>query len=80
MNAIEKVARMEVTLEKLLNWMENIHSTYQQNSPQQRINSMAYYEAVILTRLGKNEWKRKKTQKESLMDRIARLEMQGTIQ
>lgn len=80
MNAIEKVARMEVPLEKLLNWMENIHSTYQQKSPQQRINSMAYYEAAIVTRLGKSEWKRKKPQKETLLDRIARLEMQGILQ
>ncbi|WP_313798974.1 hypothetical protein [Cytobacillus sp.] len=79
-NAIEKVARIEVPLEKLLNWMESIHANYQQKSPQQRIHSMAYYEAAIVTRLGKNEWQRKKTQKESLLDRIARLEMQGILQ
>lgn len=80
MNTIEKVARMEIPLEKLLNWMESIHANYQIKSPQQRIHSMAYYEAAILTRLGKNEWQRKKVQKESLLDRIARLEMQGILQ
>ncbi|WP_102272191.1 hypothetical protein [Cytobacillus massiliigabonensis] len=79
MNVIEKVALLEIPLEKLLNWMESIHAAYQQKSPQQRINSMAYYEAAILTRLGKSEWKKKNVQKESLMDRLARLEMQGIL-
>ncbi|MBP2242914.1 hypothetical protein J2Z40_003496 [Cytobacillus eiseniae] len=76
MQAIEKVAKMEVSLEKLLNWMTTIHSNYQQKSPQQTINSMAYYEAAIMTRLRKMEWKEKK---ETLHDRIARLEIQGIL-
>lgn len=80
LNAIEKVALLEVPLEKLLNWMKNIHAIYQKKSPQQRINSMVYYEAAILSRLGKSDWKRKNAQRETLLDRIARLEMQGVLQ
>lgn len=79
MNAIEKVARLEAPLEKLLDWMESIHASYLQKSPQQTINSMTYYEAAILTGLGKSEPKGKKAQRETLQDRIVRLEMQGLL-
>lgn len=79
MNAIEKVAGLEVSLDKLLNWMENIHANYQKKAPKQRIISMAYYEAAITTRLSVSELKTKNSQKESLQDRVARLEMQGTL-
>ncbi|WP_057765324.1 hypothetical protein [Cytobacillus praedii] len=80
MYAIEKVAMLDVPLENILNWMENIYSTYQKKSPNQRINSMAYYEAAIVTRLEKSKGKKKKPQRETLLDRIARLEMQGILQ
>jgi hypothetical protein len=42
------------------------------------INSMSYYEAAILTRIGKGRVKSKKGS-ESLMERMERLEKQGKL-
>jgi hypothetical protein len=73
MNALEKVAALDLPLSKLLEWMDDIHLNNDGT-----INSMSYYEAAILTRIGKGRVKSKKGS-ESLMERMERLEKQGKL-
>ncbi|WHY88166.1 hypothetical protein QNH39_10105 [Neobacillus novalis] len=77
-NSLAKVAGLDVPLEKLLKWMKEIHLDYSGHSPLGTINSMAYYEAAILTRMSKGNAKNKKGT-ESLKERMARLEKQGKL-
>ncbi|WP_404328410.1 hypothetical protein [Mesobacillus maritimus] len=80
MNAAEKIALLEVPLEKILSWMEEIQLNYgKKNGSEQSITSLIYYESAIMTRLANAETKAKKPQKETLQDRIARLEEQGIL-
>lgn len=80
MNAAEKIALLEVPLEKLLNWMEDIQLNYgKKNGTEQSITSLTYYESAMMTRLANAETNAKKPQKETLQDRIARLEEQGIL-
>lgn len=74
LNALEKVEALEVPLDQLLVWMEEIQANY----GGQRINSMKYYEAAILTKM-KNPPAEKGRKTESLKERMARLEKQGKL-
>jgi len=79
MIAIEKVASLHFSLATLLMWMKEVHSNFRKKSPQASINSMAYYETAIGTLIQKSELTGKIPQKEPLLDRISRLELQGKL-
>lgn len=80
MNAAEKIAMLDVPLEELLSWMEDTHLKYRKkNGSEQSITSLSYYESAIMTRLANAETKAKKPQKETILDRVARLEKQGIL-
>ncbi|TCN20417.1 hypothetical protein [Mesobacillus foraminis] len=73
-NALERVAALEIPLDQLLAWMEEIQNHY----GVQPILSMKYYHAAILTRMkdARTDAGRKA---ESLKERMARLEKQGNL-
>lgn len=78
-NAIEQVSRLDVPLEKLLEWMKYIHLTNQQKSPHETIHSMSYYLAAILTQLSKSKPNLTNSRKETMKERIDRLERDGFL-
>jgi hypothetical protein len=80
MNAAEKIALLDVPLEELVSWMEEIQLYYvKKNGSERSITSLTYYESAIMTRLAKAETKAKNPQNETLQDRVARLEKQGIL-
>ncbi|WP_053363464.1 hypothetical protein [Bacillus sp. FJAT-27251] len=79
MNAIERVAALQVPLEQLLLWMDEIHAAYASQSPGESISSMKYYEAAISTKSRKSRMK-SQPDSQSLKERILLLERQGKIE
>ncbi len=73
-NELERVAALEIPLDQLLAWMEEIQNHY----GVQPILSMKYYHAAILTRM-KDARTDSGRKAESLKERMARLEKQGNL-
>jgi hypothetical protein len=79
MNAMERVTALNIPLDQLLLWMDEIHATYSSQSQGETISSMKYYEAAISTKWRKST-KKSQSPSQSLKERILLLERQGKIE
>jgi len=85
-NAIERVAELDVPIEKVQGWIKDIVETQNQKSPHNKVKSFRYCEPIIMQRFHEEKkgnvvqfGSKPKKQEETLEERWARLEREGKL-
>ncbi|KIL74168.1 hypothetical protein [Bacillus badius] len=85
-NAIERVAELDVPIEKLQSWIKDIVETHNQKNPYNKVKSFRYCEPIIAERLREEKsgnvvqfGSKSKKREETLEERFARLEREGKL-
>ncbi|MED0665743.1 hypothetical protein P4T04_05345 [Bacillus badius] len=85
-NAIERVAELDVPIEKLQGWIKDIVETHNQKNPYNKVKSFRYCEPIIAERLREEKngnvvqfGSKSKKREETLEERFARLEREGKL-
>ena len=85
-NAIERIAELDISIDKLQGWIQDIVQTQNQKSPHNKVKSFRYCEPIILERFHEEKNRnvvqfgsKPKKQEETLEERFARLEREGKL-